>query len=80
MSRKVGPSYDLKKAPYMIITVNEDGFLTNPGKNKYYCLENKGILMPITLEELKEEFDSEKLKYISDISVPGLDNKGVSKW
>lgn len=80
MSRKVGPSYDLKKVPYMIITVNEDGFLTNPDKNKYYCLENKGILMPITLEELKEEFDSEKLKYISDISVPGFDNKGVSKW
>ena len=79
VAKKIGPSYALKKVPYMIVTVNEDGFLINSDKNKYYYLEDNGVLMPVTSEELKEDFDSEKLKYISDISVPGFDNKGVSK-
>ena len=81
VSRSVGPSFNLKKQAYMIITINEDGFLVNQEKNKYYCLDNKGALMPITKEEIEEEFDNNKLKYIreSDISVPGFDNKGVSK-
>ena len=62
-------------------TVNENGFLSKPDKNKYYCLEDNGILIPITKEELIDGFNSGKLRYLEDckIEIPGLIGKGISK-
>ena len=81
VSKSIGTSFSLTKQAYMIITVNENGFLSKPDKNKYYCLEDNGILIPITKEELIDGFNSGKLRYLEDckIEIPGLIGKGISK-
>lgn len=81
VSKSTGTSFSLTKQAYMIITVNENGFLSKPDKNKYYCLEDNGILIPITKEELIDGFNSGKLRYLEDckIEIPGLIGKGISK-
>lgn len=65
---------------YFIITINENGFSNEPDSNLYYVL-SEGNIISISKESLSNSFLSGKLKYIEDsnLVIPGLDNKGVSK-